>query len=227
MRRSSRARFRISFLAGAAISRTSRSATTAWRNAASESSATPRSPSTRKTAWCGSKAAHECPTIGCCFLPASILSTEASPDSTTPMRKPRCCTRGRRACKRCCCEVDFLSVESIRVKGIHIIGDAIQTAPLMPKSGHMANQHAKVAAAAILASLAGEPVNPAPVLNNTCYSFLTDRDAAHVASVHQYDRAQKTFVTVPGAGGLSPAMSALEGEYALSWARNIWRDMLA
>ena len=124
------------------------------------------------------------------------------------------------------CEVDFLSFESIRVKGIHIIGDAIQTAPLMPKSGHMANQHAKVAAAAILASLAGEPVNPAPVLNNTCYSFLTDRDAAHVASVHQYDRAQRTFVTVPGAGGLSQAMSALEGDYALSWARNIWRDML-
>jgi pyruvate/2-oxoglutarate dehydrogenase complex dihydrolipoamide dehydrogenase (E3) component len=125
------------------------------------------------------------------------------------------------------CEVDFLSFESIKVKGIHVIGDAIQTAPLMPKSGHMANQHGKVAAAAILASLAGQPVNPAPVLSNTCYSFITDREAVHIASVHQYDRTQKTLTAVPGSGGLSPAMNALEGDYAFAWANNIWADMLS
>ena len=33
--------------------------------------------------------------------------------------------------------------------------------------------------------------------------------------------------TVPGSGGLSPAMNALEGEYAFAWAKNIWADMLA
>jgi NADPH-dependent 2,4-dienoyl-CoA reductase/sulfur reductase-like enzyme len=124
------------------------------------------------------------------------------------------------------CEVDFLSFESIKVKGIYVLGDSIQIAPGMPKSGHMANQHGKVAAAAILQSLAGQPVSPAPVLNNTCYSFITDRDVVHVASVHQYDKDKKTLVTVPGSGGLSPAMNALEGEYAFSWAKNIWADML-
>ena len=124
------------------------------------------------------------------------------------------------------CEVDFLSFESIKVPNIHVLGDSIQIAPLMPKSGHMANQQAKVAAAAILASFAGVPVNPAPVVNNTCYSFITDRDAVHVASVHQYDRAQKTFLPVPGANGLSAAMNAQEGEYAFAWAKNIWADML-
>jgi len=124
------------------------------------------------------------------------------------------------------CEVDFLSFESIKVKNIHVLGDAIQTAPLMPKSGHMANQHGKVAAAAVLAALTGQPVNPAPVLNNTCYSFITDRDVVHVASVHQYDREKKTLLTVPGSGGLSPAMNALEGEYAFAWAKNIWADFL-
>jgi sulfide dehydrogenase [flavocytochrome c] flavoprotein chain len=124
------------------------------------------------------------------------------------------------------CEVDFLSFESIRVPNIHVLGDAIQVAPLMPKSGHMANQHAKVAAAAVLAALAGQPVNPAPVLNNACYSFITDRDAVHVASVHQYDREKKTLLTVPGSGGLSPAMNALEGDYAFAWAKNIWADAL-
>ena len=90
----------------------------------------------------------------------------------------------------------------------------------------MANQHGKTAAAAILASLAGQPPNPAPVLNNTCYSFITDRDAVHIASVHQYDREKKTLVPVQGDGGLSPAMNALEGDYAFAWAKNIWADML-
>src|SRR5206468_11973139 len=68
------------------------------------------------------------------------------------------------------CEVHFLTFESVKVKNIHILGDAIQVASGMPKSGHMANQHAKVCAAAIVALLSGQPPNPAPVLNNTCYS---------------------------------------------------------
>jgi sulfite dehydrogenase len=49
----------------------------------------------------------------------------------------------------------------------------------------------------------------------------------HVASVHQYDAAEKTFKTVPGSGGVSAQASALEGRYALSWADNIWADALA
>jgi NADPH-dependent 2,4-dienoyl-CoA reductase/sulfur reductase-like enzyme len=124
------------------------------------------------------------------------------------------------------CEVDFLSFESIKAKGIHVLGDAIQGAPQMAKSGHMANQHGKVAAAAILASLSGQPVNPAPVLTNACYSFITDREAVHIASVHQYDREQKTLTVVPGTTGVSPAMSVQEGDYGFAWARNIWADML-
>ena len=124
------------------------------------------------------------------------------------------------------CEVDFLSFESIKVPKIHVLGDAIQIAPLMPKSGHMANQHAKVAAAAILNAFAGQAPNPTPVINNTCYSFITDKDVVHVCSVHQYDKEKKTLVTVPGSGGLSPGPTALEGEYAFSWAKNIWADML-
>jgi len=124
------------------------------------------------------------------------------------------------------CEVDFLTFESVKVPGIHVLGDSIQIAPAMPKSGHMANQHGKTAAAAILASLAGRPVNPAPVLNNTCYSYLTDRDAVHIASVHQYDREKKTLLPVPGAGGLSAAMNPTEGDYGFAWAKSIWADML-
>jgi len=122
--------------------------------------------------------------------------------------------------------VDFLTFESVKVPGVHVLGDAIQVAPLMPKSGHMANQHGKVAAAAVLAALLDRPLNRAPVLNNACYSFINDREAVHIASVHRYDAAQQTFVSVPGATGLSARKSALEGEYGFAWARAIWNDML-
>src|SRR6478736_1492540 len=118
------------------------------------------------------------------------------------------------------CEVDFLTFESVKVPGIHVLGDSIQVAPLMPKSGHMANQHGKVAAAAIVAMLAEQPVNPAPVLNNTCYSFINDREAVHIASVHRYDATQKTFVSVAGAGGVSLAKSVREGDYGFAWGRS-------
>ncbi|MBN8503407.1 MAG: FAD-dependent oxidoreductase [Burkholderiales bacterium] len=122
--------------------------------------------------------------------------------------------------------VDWLSMESTAVKGVHVIGDATFPGPAMPKSGHMANQHAKVAAAAVIQLLKGEAVNAAPVVMNTCYSFVTGRDVIHVASVHQYDAKDKTMKTVPGSGGVSAAANQIEGRYALSWAQNIWDDML-
>ncbi len=123
--------------------------------------------------------------------------------------------------------VNYINFESTAAKNVHVIGDAIQIAPLMPKSGHMANQHAKVTAAAIVAELSGWEVNPAPVLTNTCYSFVNAREVVHVASVHQYNAAEKTFRTVPGSGGLSSEPTSLEGVYAWGWARNIWADSLA
>jgi sulfide dehydrogenase [flavocytochrome c] flavoprotein subunit len=124
------------------------------------------------------------------------------------------------------CQVDFLAYESTAQKYIHILGDAIQVAPLMPKSGHMANQHGKVCASAVVALLGGQEVNPAPIISNTCYSYIDDKEVGHIASVHSYDREKKTMLVVPGSGGLSPAPSASEGVYAEGWARNIWADML-
>ena len=123
-------------------------------------------------------------------------------------------------------QVNFLNFESTAAKDIHVLGDSIQNAAFMPKSGHMANQHAKVASAAIVAELRGFEVNPEPVLNNTCYSFVDATRVVHVASVHQYSAADKTFKTVPGSGGVSPGPTELEGTYAWDWARNIWADSL-
>jgi sulfide dehydrogenase [flavocytochrome c] flavoprotein subunit len=125
------------------------------------------------------------------------------------------------------CDVDFLTYESVKVKNVHVLGDAIQPAPVMPKSGHMANQQAKVCAAAVVALLAGKAPNPAPVVTNTCYSMITDKESVHVCSVHQYDREKKTMLAVPGSGGVSSAMNEPEGRYAFAWAQNIWADTLA
>ena len=124
------------------------------------------------------------------------------------------------------CGVNYLTFESTAAKDVHVLGDSIQIAPAMPKSGHMANSHGKVAASAIVAQLAGWDVNPAPMLTNTCYSFVDAKSVIHVASVHEYVAAEKTFKTVATSGGVSTAPNELEGAYALSWASNIWADTL-
>ena len=124
------------------------------------------------------------------------------------------------------CQVHFLNFESTAAKDIHVIGDAIQVAQGMPKSGHMANSHAKVAAAAIVAELQGLEIDPHPMLTNVCMSYVDATQAIHVASVHGYEAAKKSFVPIGGSGGVSDMRSELEGRYAEAWARNIWADML-
>ena len=96
----------------------------------------------------------------------------------------------------------------------------------MPKSGHMANQHAKVCAAAICDLIDGRTPNPQPMLSNTCYSFVGARDVIHVAAVYAYDRSKRTMAIIPGASGTSEA-NEMESVYAEAWAENIWADMLA
>jgi sulfite dehydrogenase len=123
------------------------------------------------------------------------------------------------------CGVDWMTMESLAHKDIHVLGDSTFPAPGMPKSGHMANQHGKTAAAAIVELMNGRsPL--APMMANTCYSFVDNKNVVHVASVHSYDPKDKTMKTVPGSGGVSSRASEMEGRFAIGWARNIWADML-
>ncbi len=122
--------------------------------------------------------------------------------------------------------VHWQTMESTAMPGVHVLGDATFPAPVMPKSGHMANQQAKVAAAAVIQLLKGEAVNATPVVMNTCYSFVTARDVIHVTSVHQYDAAEKTFKVAAGSSGVSAGANQIEGRLAQSWADNIWADSL-
>lgn len=125
------------------------------------------------------------------------------------------------------CEVNYLTFESTQAKNVHVLGDAMQLAPTMPKSGHMANQQAKVCAAAIVDLMNGRAPNMAPIVSNTCYSFVSDKDVIHVASVHTYSEEKKTLLPVPGSGGVSKAANELEAAYGHNWANNIWADVLA
>ncbi len=124
-------------------------------------------------------------------------------------------------------EVNYMTFESTVAPNVHVIGASGQGAPLMPKSGHMANSQAKVVAAAIVAQLSGWEPNATPLTNNTCYSYVTTKNVIHVASVHVYNAEKKTFLTVEGSGGVSAEPNELEGTYAWNWAQNIWADTLA
>lgn len=122
--------------------------------------------------------------------------------------------------------VDWLTLESQVHKNVHVLGDATSAASGMPKSGHMANQHGKMVASAIVELMNGRTPQP-HMLANTCYSFVDEKNVVHVAAVYNYDPAKKTVVKVnKNAGGLSTAPNELEGKYAIGWARNIWSDML-
>jgi sulfite dehydrogenase len=123
------------------------------------------------------------------------------------------------------CDVDWRTMESKAVKGVHVLGDATLSAPGMPKSGSMANNHAKIAAAAVVDQLNGR-TPPLPQIINTCYSFVSQKEAIRVSSVHQWDAGQSTLVAVKGSGGVSAARSEPEATYAWNWARAIWADSL-
>lgn len=121
------------------------------------------------------------------------------------------------------CEVDFLSYESKLAPNVHIIGDAVSAA--LPKSAHMATNQAKVCASAIVQIMAGFAPDATPVFANTCYSYVTDKTAMHVANVYRYDATKKIMVSAEG-GGVSTSPSEQEGLYAAAWAQNIWADTL-
>jgi sulfide dehydrogenase [flavocytochrome c] flavoprotein chain len=122
------------------------------------------------------------------------------------------------------CDVDWRTMESKAVKHVHVLGDATLSAPGMPKSASMANNHAKIAAAAVVDLLNGRAPAPLKIIN-TCYSFVSQKEAIRVSSVHEWDG--NTLQPVKGSGGVSAARSEAEATYAWNWARTIWADSLA
>ena len=121
------------------------------------------------------------------------------------------------------CEVSFITYESTAVPNIHVIGDAIDSN--LPKSAHMATNQARICASAIVELMSNRTPDPAPLFANTCYSFVNDSEAMHVATMYRYDANKKMMLAAEG-GGVSMQPSVQEGQYAQAWAANIWSDVL-
>lgn len=122
------------------------------------------------------------------------------------------------------CDVNFLNYESKNASGIHVLGDSVSSVP--PKSAHVATSQAKVCANAIIAELAGEQVDQYPVFANTCYSFVDDKQAVHVANIYRFNHKDQDMQPAPG-GGISATHSIAEGLQADVWSENIWADALS
>ena len=120
------------------------------------------------------------------------------------------------------CDIDWRTMESNAIKGIHVLGDATLPAAGMPKSGQMANSQAKVCAAAVGALIRERTPAATFVLKDTGYSFVSDREAIHAASTHRYDARSRALVAESSI--VSPARSELEAKNGWKWARTIWAD---
>ncbi|MFZ5484414.1 MAG: FCSD flavin-binding domain-containing protein [Pseudomonadota bacterium] len=123
------------------------------------------------------------------------------------------------------CTIDYTTFESKVVKNVHILGDSALTN--FPKSGSVANNTGKMCAYAMSEMFSGRPVDPAPVVTNTCYSAGSETTAFHVATVFRWNDEKKAMVPPKDANGVSSEESELEMAYMESWARNVWSDTLA
>ena len=121
------------------------------------------------------------------------------------------------------CPVNPTTFESTIHKGIHVIGDAC-VAGAMPKSGYSANSEAKACATNIVNMMNGRELVDFSGIN-TCYSFLSAKEAVEVTGVYKVDKEKNVIIAVPGTVGVSPDLSELEAVYAESWLKNILTEM--
>jgi sulfide dehydrogenase [flavocytochrome c] flavoprotein subunit len=119
------------------------------------------------------------------------------------------------------CEVNHVTYQSVKQPGIHVIGDATIGLPV-PKSGNIANAMGKITAAAVVNLINGkEPPTLAP--GNTCYSWVSDREAIAVVNAYKIENGKVVQIEQK----LTPAQSPLVAQRAIGWTQSIWADILA
>jgi NADPH-dependent 2,4-dienoyl-CoA reductase/sulfur reductase-like enzyme len=119
------------------------------------------------------------------------------------------------------CEVSHTTYASVRYPNVHVIGDATTGLPV-PKSGNMANAMGKICALAVAAVLADRPV-PLLAPGNTCYSWVSDREAIAVVNSYRIDAGKVVQIEQK----LTPSQSVAVAQRSLGWAQSIWADALA
>ncbi len=119
------------------------------------------------------------------------------------------------------CEVNHVTYESVKQPGVHVIGDATIGLPV-PKSGNVANAMGKITAASVVSLIRGKPPT-ALAPGNTCYSWVSDREAIAVVNAYKIDNGKVVQIEQK----LTPAQSPLVAQRAVGWAQSIWADILA
>ena len=119
------------------------------------------------------------------------------------------------------CEVNHVTYESVKEKGIHVVGDATIGLPV-PKSGNVANAMGKAAALSIVSLLNGQPVPLMPP-GNTCYSWVSDREAIAVVNAYKIENSKVVQIEQR----LTPAQSVSVAQRAEGWRQSIWADVLS
>ena len=118
------------------------------------------------------------------------------------------------------CEVNHVTYESAKRPGIHVIGDATTGLPA-PKSGNMANATGKICATAVVHLLNGkEPPVLAP--GNTCYSWVSDREAIAVVNAYRIDNGKVVQIEQK----LTPRAAVSVAQNSIAWRTSIWNDIL-
>ena len=118
------------------------------------------------------------------------------------------------------CEVDHVTYESLKHRNVHVVGDSTTGLPV-PKSGTMANAMGKICANAVVHLMSGRPVPAVPPVN-TCYSWVSDREAMAVVNAYKIENGKVVQVEQK----LTPGQSTLYAQHAEGWAKSIWADVL-
>ena len=118
------------------------------------------------------------------------------------------------------CEVDHVSYESLKQKNIHVVGDATIGLPV-PKSGNVANAMGKICATAVASLLNGKEV-PQIAPGNTCYSWVSDKEAIAVVNAYKIENGKVVQIEQK----LTPGKSVGTAQNSLAWRASIWNDML-
>jgi sulfide dehydrogenase [flavocytochrome c] flavoprotein subunit len=114
-----------------------------------------------------------------------------------------------------------VTYESVKQKDIHVVGDATIGLPV-PKSGNVANAMGKAAALAIVSLLNGQPVPLMPP-GNTCYSWVSDKEAIAVVNAYKIENSKVVQIEQK----LTPAQSVSVAQRAEGWRQSIWADVLS
>ena len=118
------------------------------------------------------------------------------------------------------CEVDHVSYESLKQKNIHVVGDATIGLPV-PKSGNIANAMGKICATAVASLLNGKDA-PQIAPGNTCYSWVSDKEAIAVVNAYKIENGKVVQIEQK----LTPGKSVGTAQNSLAWRASIWNDML-